>query len=272
MKIAWFTPFSQENTISEISLIVTDYLNSLGHQVDLWLTQAKSSLSSSLSQVCYVDDKEVNVNTCERLCTYDIIFYNLGNHCDQHAAIYEVSKIYPGIIILHNFFMHHFFLEYFSKKKKHAHYLQLLKIFYGEAVFQEAMTELEKNKATTAPQYTKLLNYPLFEPALTNARGVIAHEQIASEKIQQVFSGPVIHLPLPSPSTSELIPQTAQEYANHILQFYNDIAATKPTLQLLERVGTELEKMHVCTFMPILSKVAEELNCFVNDLSKTKID
>src|SRR5690606_35941295 len=40
---------------------------------------------------------------------YDAILYHMGNNYDAHKDIYEYILKYPGIVVLHDYSLHHFF-------------------------------------------------------------------------------------------------------------------------------------------------------------------
>jgi hypothetical protein len=65
------------------------------------------------------------------LKTYDVIVYNMGNNAEFHAGIYEVMQRYPGIIILHDYVLHHFFAGYWlDKKEKPELYFKIIREQY----------------------------------------------------------------------------------------------------------------------------------------------
>src|SRR5205085_7418357 len=43
---------------------------------------------------------------------YDAIIYHMGNSVENHAAIWTALQRVPGVVVLHEFVLHHFMLGY----------------------------------------------------------------------------------------------------------------------------------------------------------------
>lgn len=204
MNIAWFTPFNQHSSIGHVSQLLIDQLCQQ-HEVDVWLSQHDNLLTTAANKIFYtLDSGEIDHKRCQSLMTYDMILYHMGDNFDYHAKIYEVSKLYPGIIILHDYVMHHFFVEYFFRQNKQDDYLKLIHSTYGEAAMQETAASINPDTKPIWEMDHKMLEYPLYEPILAHSKGVITHSQWVTRKIHQVYAGPVLELPLPSAAEQKI--------------------------------------------------------------------
>jgi glycosyltransferase involved in cell wall biosynthesis len=199
MKIAWFSPFSQKSAIGKYSRLITEELTS-SCEVHLWVPKDKDLLTTSVTLFQFDSSEDLS----SRLSSYDIIIYNLGDHYGYHHDIYDISKKQGGVVILHDYIMHHFFYAYYLiHNKMHQEYVNDMKFYYGEQGEHVANSLLQ---GVSIPDWdTKIMEYPLFEKTLEGALGVICHSLIFADKVVRVNNRlPVsmIRLPFKQSDTS----------------------------------------------------------------------
>ena len=193
MRIAWFTPLNKNSAIGKYSVAVTNSLKKY-HQIDIWTIPSKEELDTSLNKIKYRSGFYK-----KNLLEYDLIVYNMGNNLFYHKDIYETSKIYPGVIILHDVVMHHFFTGYYFLHKKNTDlYIEQMKNTYGSQGKIFALKLLNGTNKSLAKIDKKILEFPLFEPAIEKAYGLITHSSFMMNKIDKVFSAPVAILNFPN--------------------------------------------------------------------------
>jgi len=182
MKIAWFTPFSKKSAIGKYSQIATDELSRNCH-VDLWISE-RDDLLPAKANIFHFDAGE---DLTEKLRDYDLAVYNLGDFLPYHKDIYEVSKRVKGVVILHDFVMHHFFYGYYIEhlKRKDLYRCSLERLYGKNGV---RMAEGVLSGKTGSDQFHE---FPFFEQAISGAFGVIAHSHFLNAKVAESFSGPV---------------------------------------------------------------------------------
>ncbi len=124
MRIAWFTPFSVKSAIGRYSQSILRQL--LQHaDVDLWLTSKEEALRTEAPIIEY---KEAGNVSEEVLATYDAVVYNIGDYLPFHIEIYRLSQRVPGIVVLHDFVLHHLFAGLmFIEQKNPDGYIALMK-------------------------------------------------------------------------------------------------------------------------------------------------
>ncbi|MCR4431953.1 MAG: glycosyltransferase [Tepidanaerobacteraceae bacterium] len=200
MKIAWFSPLPPLKTgISEYSELIVKTLKNYA-QVDLWVDGF--SPRCDFYKEFKVIDYHNKTDIFPLLRLYDIIIYNMGNNVEFHSGIYEVLCRYPGIVILHDYVLHHFFVGYWIDKKKDANsYFQKVNKLYGSDVEQEikkSINPLSKPFWET----DKVFNYPLNEEILDKAKGIIVHSEFVNNLIKNhtkvkimTLSHPLFYLP-----------------------------------------------------------------------------
>lgn len=186
MRIAWFTPFSIKSAIGKYSKIATDAL--INHcKVDLWLSEGDNLLDTDLEIVYY----DQSPNILNELNQYDLIVFNLGDNFPYHGKIYEVSKKVKGIVILHDFIMHHFFTGYyFEHKKDTRQYIKQMEALYGEDGRKTAEDSFAGRRKPVW-ESDEVINYPFFEKVIEDSLGVVTHSHFLANKIKEVFLSPV---------------------------------------------------------------------------------
>lgn len=191
MRIAWFTPFSTRSAIGRCSQAI---VGALEHQTEV--------------EVCYFDNEETyRVNVPSRkfaahsqvdaavLSRYDAVIYNFGNHLPFHKDIYEISRRWPGICILHDFVVQHFIAGYYLEHLSDPNgYVKLMESLYGADGYRAAMESLSGNRIWESDE---VVQYPLFEALIRGAEGVITHSEFFRKRASEMFAGPLRSIPLP---------------------------------------------------------------------------
>jgi glycosyltransferase involved in cell wall biosynthesis len=166
MKIAWFTPLSKQSAIGRFSARVADAI-ATNVEIDLWTADTGALHSSNAPVIAFRPD---DASVRRRLRTYDIVVYNIGNHEPLHGAILDVAAGEPGIVILHDYFLHDLLYAYDRKKGDHTYFDRVTRYYGPQArTFAESFVEHQANDDL----YKK---YPLFEAVLERQVAAITHE------------------------------------------------------------------------------------------------
>lgn len=191
MKIAWFTPFSQRSAIGRCSQGIVTALAELA-QVDLCYFDSEKTYTVPAAMRRFGSHREIEDSW---LSLYDIVFYNLGNHLPFHKEIYDLSRRWPGVCILHDSVLHHFFAAYFLEHLKMPHrYVDVMGSLYGEPGIAAAKQSLSGRRVWESDEVAQ---FPLFEEAIRGAEGVITHSEFFRARVDEAFPGPVKKIPLP---------------------------------------------------------------------------
>jgi glycosyltransferase involved in cell wall biosynthesis len=130
----------------------------------------------------------------EILDQYDAVVYNLGDHYPYHAPVFEMSQRVPGIVVLHDYVMHHFFAEYCERHRKWDWYAAAMKHRYGADLRLTA--DGWTGEAWRAWERPDAVRYPLFEEAIAGCRGVVAHAEFVRDAVARTVGVPVVKIPL----------------------------------------------------------------------------
>lgn len=194
MRIAWFTPFTKKSAIGKYSNIATECI-AQQCEVDIWTFHNEDLWETNRTIKIFNKNNPEIIN---ELNQYDLVIYNMGNYIDFHLEIYEVSKMVRGIVILHDFVMHHFFTGYyFVYKNDPSLYINVMKELYGDEAGDLAAQSIQGNHFPPIWETNKVTEYPFIEKLVENALGVITHSHFHRENVAKVFNGPISTINFP---------------------------------------------------------------------------
>jgi glycosyltransferase involved in cell wall biosynthesis len=195
MKIAWFTPLDRESAIAECSRLVVGEL-ARHCDVDVWTREAGDLVDIGSNLVRYNGNDDLL-----KLESYDHCVYNMGNYHPFHAPIFQAMKAHPGVVVLHDFIMHHFFMtEYLHELRRPELYVAEMERAYG-AVGRNIGARSASGAGTPVWLTDDVMRFPLFEHIVDRARGVFVHSEFHREQVQRKYLGDVGMAYLPYQST-----------------------------------------------------------------------
>ncbi|OYW07953.1 MAG: hypothetical protein B7X34_09805, partial [Acidobacteriia bacterium 12-62-4] len=129
------------------------------------------------------------------LADFDLVVYNFGNHLPFHGEIFKVSRQHPGVVILHDYVMHHFFAAlYLEAQQDPAGYTAEMEHWYGVSGRAAAERSLKGERVWESDE---VVNFPLVERCTEGALGVVAHSEYLLDAVRMAFAGPVRKINLP---------------------------------------------------------------------------
>lgn len=108
---------------------------------------------------------------------FDTVVYQLGNNRDYHSAIYRTLLEHPGVLVLHEYVIHHLVRDLTLYAGDAEGYAREMRYAYGQT--GEAMAR--RCLATGVP--LDPWSYPLFERAVDASLGVIVHNQFTRDRV-----------------------------------------------------------------------------------------
>ncbi|MEM7481631.1 MAG: glycosyltransferase family 4 protein [Acidobacteriota bacterium] len=108
---------------------------------------------------------------------YDAAVYQIGNHPLFHGPLYRALQEVPGVLVLHEYVLHHMLRELTVVAGDADAYLQLLRYCAGSTGHR-----LGRRMLTTGIPVDPW-RYPLFERAVDASRAVIVHGETARQRI-----------------------------------------------------------------------------------------
>ncbi|HEX2913847.1 MAG TPA: glycosyltransferase family 4 protein [Chloroflexia bacterium] len=178
LKLAYFSPLNPvQSGISDYS---EELLPALARyaEIDLYVDNYTPSNNEITTQFAVYPATKFS----RQAGRYDTFLFHMGNSA-AHAYIYRALQetAGQGVLVLHDFVLHHFLIGQYLNNGKAAEYVRLMARHYGapgEAIAREVI----KGKLAEV-----LFNYPLNESAIEAARGVLVHSLYAAEKVKSAY-------------------------------------------------------------------------------------
>jgi glycosyltransferase involved in cell wall biosynthesis len=190
MRLNWFSPLPPAHT--EIANHTARLLPALCDRARVVLWTDQEEWSADLERHAPVRRYEPGQVPWAEVNRADVSVYNLGNNARFHAAIWDVSRRQPGLVVLHDTRLQHFFLNIFQQEGLTEYRAQMTK-YYGPS----------GAAATTGLLWGQLSvldlteSFPLTDLALENALGVVVHNRLALPELSRKGRWPVAYAPLP---------------------------------------------------------------------------
>lgn len=107
---------------------------------------------------------------------YQGLVYHMGNSA-AHAAIWHQARRIPGVVVLHDFVLHHFMLWYAANVQHDVQiYVREMATRYGSQGEHIAQLMIRSRFTDAA------FDFPCCEPVLETARGLIVHSAYVHER------------------------------------------------------------------------------------------
>lgn len=177
MKLAYFSPLPPQHTgVADYSRELLPELVKLA-QVDLWVdAPVQTRALPDCRIINYADHPELQ----KQLTGYDAAIYHMGNS-PAHRKIYPMMLAAPGIVVMHDFVLHHFFAAYYLEAQSSpGSYIEEMAYNYGQRGEALARGALRGRRQIWEDEP---LRYPLNRRVLDHARGVIVHSEFARRLI-----------------------------------------------------------------------------------------
>ena len=207
MKLNWFSPLPPANTeIANHTLRTLPALCSLA-DVTLWTEQ--KAWDQQLGKFAEIRSFKPGRLPWDDLNRADISIYNLGNNPLFHVAAWQTSRQHPGVVVLHDFRMHHFFdAIYRVKRRDREAYLGVMERYYGQQGRQDG-ADCYSSDARNIQYMAE--HYPLTSLAVEKALGVMVHNETSFEILSKELLCPLSYAPLPFGVSGESRPVTISQ-------------------------------------------------------------
>lgn len=190
-KIALLTPLHPQKTgIADWIEEMLPYLRASldkEYQIDLFVEDCVPTEADTVANH-KIYPMELFESVCE---TYDLYVYQIGNN-RFHTTIYQIAMRHPGIIILHDFAIHHLVAGiYLDVMKNDVAYFDEVERNHGEATKNLAYQRAANGQLGLWE--TDAISYPMNRTITKNAEGVIVFSQYAKRRLEQYGDAVPIH-------------------------------------------------------------------------------
>jgi glycosyltransferase involved in cell wall biosynthesis len=108
---------------------------------------------------------------------FDAVLYHVGNNPDYHGEIVRTLGAVPGIVVLHEFMLHHLVRGMTLGRGDAAGFIAAMRYAYGES--GEALAR--RSVATGVP--LDPWSYPLFERVVDASLGLLVHNETTASRV-----------------------------------------------------------------------------------------
>jgi glycosyltransferase involved in cell wall biosynthesis len=127
----------------------------------------------------------------------DVALYHVGNDAEAHGWIVEALRRRPGVVVLHDFVLHHLVVGLTFSRGDAAGYLAAMEREGGLVGRLLAYAVLD-NKLPPLWE-TRPEDYPLTGEILRDATGLIVHSHYVEDRVRATgYSGPIVRIPHPA--------------------------------------------------------------------------
>ena len=190
-KLALLTPLHPQRTgIADWIEEMLPYLrNELGaeYQIDIFVENCVPTEKDTVSHHCIMDISEYE----KRYDLYDLTIYQIGNN-SFHLTIYQLALKHPGIIILHDYAIHHMVAMILLEiLKSDAAYFNEVGFNHGEAA--KALAYQRATKGELGLWETDAFRYPMTRRLVMSSLGVVVFSQMAKSNLDAYRSFVPVH-------------------------------------------------------------------------------
>jgi len=204
MKLNWFSPLLPAKT--DIAHYTSRILPALAKRMEVVLWTDQAEWDPALERFAEVRRYDPQNLTWDDFHQAGISFFNIGNNAEFHLSIWQVSRQFPGIVLLHDVRLFEFFAYcYRWIWGDRDGFLACMERYYGSEGRRDG-EDFWEDRLVVAYMVE---HYPLTPLALEAALGAIVHTETACLLVQETIDCPVAYLPLPYPS--KVLPRQNEE-------------------------------------------------------------
>ena len=168
----------------------------------------------------------------------DVSLYHVGNNPDAHAWIVDAIRREPGVVVLHDFVLHHLVAGMTVGRRDGHGYLDAMEREYG--VVGRLLAHGVLDKRIPPLWESRPADFPLASFVLEHATGLIAHSRTVSELARvSGFAGPIWVVPHPAWPVDQIAP--ARVAAGPVIGCFGVVNASKRIPELLRATATVRE-------------------------------
>lgn len=192
LRVAYFSPLSP--TPSGISDYSEELLPLLQQYVDLDLYVDAASIANKKIRSHFRWHHYRDFDRQAEKTPYGVCLYHMGNN-PFHRFVYETLLAHPGVVVLHDFVLHHF-IAGITLERGHAEaYREEFRYCEGEGALGVA-AELASPAMHSASRFLRFFDHPLNKRVVDASLGVIVHSRWAESRLrEQSPRVPIQHIP-----------------------------------------------------------------------------
>ena len=165
----------------------------------------------------------------------DLALYHVGNNPDAHAWIVDALRKQPGVVVLHDFVLHHLVAGMTVGRRDGHGYLDLMEREHG--VVGRLLAHGVLDKRIPPLWESRPADFPLATFVLEHATGLIVHSRYVRDQARAAgYTGPISVVPHPAWPAPEIARQG--ETAGTVIGCFGVVNSSKRIPELLRAVAT----------------------------------
>jgi glycosyltransferase involved in cell wall biosynthesis len=185
----------------------------------------------------------------------DIALYHVGNDPGEHGWIVEALRRRPGVVVLHEFVLHHLVSGITLARGDVEGYCAALE---REAGQEGRELGLAVQQGRIQPLWeTRAQEFPLAHGVLDAATGLIVHSDYVEGLARDAgYDRPIWHVPMPAWPVPSIVPEPID--GSPVLGCFGHVNESKRVPQLLEafaRLGPDARLLLVGSWSPRLPRI-----------------
>ena len=174
----------------------------------------------------------------------DVCLYHVGNNPDAHGWIVAALKRRRGVVVLHDFVLHHLVAGLTVGRGDSDGYLDAMQRDSG--VFGRLVAHGVIDGLLPPVWETRADQFPLVHEVLDHADGVIVHSRFVEDRVREVgFRGPVWRIPMPAwPEPVEARPFALPRPASVVIGCFGNLNPAKARAAAAAGVRSSSRKKH----------------------------
>jgi glycosyltransferase involved in cell wall biosynthesis len=171
----------------------------------------------------------------------DVSLYHVGNNPEAHAWIVDALRQQPGLVVLHDFVLHHLVAGMTLGRGDPDGYLDAMQRDGG--VVARLLAHGVVDNLVPPIWEHRAQDFPLTSVVLDCADGVICHSRYVEQKVREYgYAGPVFVIPMPAWPSIELPERVAHVERFPVIACVGYLNAAKRIPQLLEALARFRER------------------------------
>ncbi len=164
----------------------------------------------------------------------DVALYHVGNNPDAHGWIVDALRRRPGVVVLHDFVLHHLVAGMTIGRRDGHGYLDLMEREHG--VVGRLLAHGVLDKRIPPLWESRPEDFPLASFVLEHATGVIVHSRYVRDLVRGTgYPGPVLVVPHPAWPVPEIAPERVA--GDVVIGCFGVVNASKRVPELLRAVA-----------------------------------
>ena len=170
----------------------------------------------------------------------DVALYHVGNNPDAHAWIVDALRRRPGVVVLHDFVLHHLVAGMTVGRRDGHGYLDLMEREHG--VVGRLLAHGVLDKRIPPLWESRPADFPLPTFVLEHATGLVVHSRYVHDRARAAgFGGPIAIVPHPAWPSPGVEPERVS--AGTVVGCFGVVNASKRVPELL-RATAAVRKEH----------------------------